>query len=99
MESLGVNSVVTGNEVRAMIDGVKSGKFREKGTEYDIRVQLRQDQKDIMEAFNSTYINNVNGKLVKLTNVAFPVKAEGPATINRKDRILKLRKHIITMPN
>ncbi len=86
MESLGVNSVVTGNEVRAMIDGVKSGKFREKGTEYDIRVQLRQDQKDIMEAFNSTYINNVNGKLVKLTNVAFPVKAEGPATINRKDR-------------
>ncbi len=86
MESLGVNSVVAGNEIRAMIDGVKSGKFREKGVEYDIRVQLRGDQKDIMEAFNSTYVNNVNGRLVKLTNVAFPVKAEGPVAINRKDR-------------
>lgn len=86
MESLGVNSVVAGNEVRAMIDGVKSGKFREKGVEYDIRVQLQENQKDIMEAFNSTYVNNVNGKLVKLTNVAFPVKAEGPVSINRKDR-------------
>lgn len=86
MESLGVNSAAAGNEVRAMIDGVVSGKYREKGIEYDIRTQLRRDQKDIMEAFNSTYVNNVNGRLVKLTNVAFPVKAEGPASINRKDR-------------
>lgn len=86
MESLGVNSVVAGNEVRAMIDGVKSGKFREHGVEYDIRVQLQEDQKDIKDAFNSTYVDNVNGKLVKLTNVAFPLKAEGPSSINRKDR-------------
>lgn len=86
MESLGVNSVVAGNEIRAMIDGTLSGKYREKGIEYDIRVQLKEDQKDIMKAFNSTYVNNVNGRLVKLTNVAFPVKAEGPVSINRKDR-------------
>ncbi|MDR3111949.1 MAG: efflux RND transporter permease subunit [Elusimicrobiota bacterium] len=86
MEELGVNSVTAGNEVRAMIDGALSGKFREHGLEYDIRVQLQEDQKNIMDAFNSTYVNNVNGKLVKLSNVAFPIKAEGPSEINRKDR-------------
>jgi HAE1 family hydrophobic/amphiphilic exporter-1 len=69
-----------------MIDGVLSGKFRERGLEYDIRVQLKEEQKDIMEAFNSTYINNVNGKLVKLSNISFPRKAEGPSQIYRKDR-------------
>ena len=86
MELLGVNSVVAGQEIRAMIDGTIAGKYREKGTEYDIRVQLKDEQKDIMKNFNTTYINNMNGKLVKLTNVAFPVKAEGPSQINRKDR-------------
>jgi HAE1 family hydrophobic/amphiphilic exporter-1 len=86
MELMGVNSVTAGNEIRAMIDGALSGKFREKGLEYDIRVELKENQKDLMEAFNSIYVNNVNGTLVKLSNVAFPRKAEGPVEINRKDR-------------
>lgn len=86
MEMLGVNSVAAGSEVRAMIDGVLSGKYRDRGIEYDIRVQLQEDQKNIMDAFNSTYVSNMNGKLVKLTNVAFPIRAEGPVSINRKDR-------------
>lgn len=86
MEQLGVNSVVAGNEVRAMIDGTKAGKYREKGLEYDIRVQLADEQKDIMDSFNSVYVNNVNGKLVKLSNVAKPIHTEGPTMIYRKDR-------------
>lgn len=86
MEILGVGSVSAGSEIRAMIDGVRAGKFRENGMEYDIRVKLRDSQKDIAKNFNSIYVNNVNGKLVKLKNVA-SVKAEsGPTQIYRKDR-------------
>ncbi|MCL2335195.1 MAG: efflux RND transporter permease subunit, partial [Endomicrobia bacterium] len=35
MKELGVSSVMSGNEIRGMIDGIKAGKFRENGLEYD----------------------------------------------------------------
>ncbi|MCL2390385.1 MAG: efflux RND transporter permease subunit, partial [Endomicrobia bacterium] len=87
MESLGVNSVIAGNEIRGMIDGIKAGKFRENGLEYDIRVIFREDQRDITENFDSIYINNVNNRLVRLKNVARLETVEGPTQIFRKDRM------------
>jgi HAE1 family hydrophobic/amphiphilic exporter-1 len=86
MEHLGVSSVMVGNEIRAMIDGAKAGKFRENGLEYDILVRLQENQKDITEAFNTIYVNNMNNKLVKLQNVAYPVNESAPTQIFRKDR-------------
>ena len=86
MESLGVSSVMAGNEIRAMIDGALAGKFRENGLEYDIRVKLQEDQKDIEKSFDSVYVNNVNGKLIKLKNVAYANAETGPTQIFRKDR-------------
>jgi HAE1 family hydrophobic/amphiphilic exporter-1 len=86
MESLGVSSVIAGNEIRAMIDGVTAGQYRENGLEYDIRVKLQESQKDIAKNFDSIYVNNVNGKLVKLKNVASAKMESGPTQIFRKDR-------------
>jgi HAE1 family hydrophobic/amphiphilic exporter-1 len=86
MENLGVSSVMVGNEIRAMIDGAKAGKYREGGLEYEILVRLQENQKDITEAFNSIYVNNVNNKLIKLKNVAYPVDKSAPTQIFRKDR-------------
>ncbi len=86
MENFGVSSVVAGNEIRAMIDGVKAGKFRENGLEYDIRVKLNEDQKDIAKSFDTIYVNNVNGKLIKLKNVAHTEDESGPTQVFRKDR-------------
>ena len=55
--------------------------------EYDIRVKLQENQKDIKD-FDSIYINNLNGKLVRLKNVA-SVKETGPTQIlERTDRAL-----------
>ncbi|MCL2485657.1 MAG: efflux RND transporter permease subunit [Endomicrobia bacterium] len=86
MESFGVSSVMAGNEIRGMIDGIKAGKFRENGMEYDIRVKFQDDQKDIAQIFDNIYINNVNGKLVRLKNVARLEMVDGPTQIFRKDR-------------
>jgi HAE1 family hydrophobic/amphiphilic exporter-1 len=86
MEHYGVSSVVVGNEIRAMIDGVLAGKFREHGFEYDIRVQYENSEKDIVKTFDSIYISNVNNKLIKLSNVAYTKLSTGPTQIFRKDR-------------
>ncbi|MDR3275261.1 MAG: efflux RND transporter permease subunit [Endomicrobium sp.] len=86
MESFGVNSFIVGSEVRAMIDGVVSGQYREKGLEYDIKVKLQNSQKDIVKSFDTVYVSNVNNKLIKLKNVAFIKEASAPTQIYRKDR-------------
>jgi HAE1 family hydrophobic/amphiphilic exporter-1 len=86
MENYGVSSVVIGQEVRAMIDGTLAGKYRERGFEYNIRVQYQDSQKDIAKNFDSIYVNNVNNKLIRLKNVARTKSSSGPTKIFRKDR-------------
>lgn len=85
-ERLGVATVSLGQELRTQIEGAIPAVFREQGEEYDIRVRLRDDQRNLKEGFNQTYIPNVNQTLVRLRDVAKPVETTGPATINRQDR-------------
>jgi len=86
MARYGVDSVIAGNEIRGMVDGIKAGKFRQGGLEYDIRVRYQEDQKDFIKNFSNIYINNVNNRLVRLENVASVVKASAPTQIFRQDR-------------
>jgi HAE1 family hydrophobic/amphiphilic exporter-1 len=69
-----------------MIEGVTTAKFREAGEEYDIRVRLQEDQRDLHKSFNDTYVPNINGNLVRLRDVAHAVDATGPSKITRQDR-------------
>lgn len=86
MQALGVHSVTAGSELRAMVEGVLPAKFRENGLEYDIRVKLQDNQKDIMSAFDDIYIGNTNNKLIRLKNVSSLMNTEGPTQISRRDR-------------
>ncbi len=85
-DKLGVSTVQAGMELRTQIEGVTAAKFREKGEEYDIRVRLKEDQRDLKQAFTETYVPNINFNLVKLENVADAVEAQGPSKITRQDR-------------
>lgn len=85
-ESLGVSTTLLGSELRTMIEGSTPAVFREKGEEYDIRVRLQEDQRDLKSGYNSTYVPNINNSLVKLSSVAIPLETMGPANINRQDR-------------
>lgn len=85
-ERLGVATSSMGMELRTLVEGSTPAVFRQKGEEYDIRVRLQPDQRDLQSSFNQVYIPNVNQSLVLLKNVAEPVTATGPASITRQDR-------------
>jgi hydrophobic/amphiphilic exporter-1 (mainly G- bacteria), HAE1 family len=83
---LGISASSIGSELRAQIEGVTPAKFRENGLEYDIRVRLKDDQRDLKAAFKKTWVPNLNNSLVKLDSVARAVDTDGPSKITRQDR-------------
>lgn len=86
MKMLGVSATTLGQELRTQVEGTVPAYFRENGEEYDIRVRLQDDQRDLQKYFDNTYIPNVNRSLIKLSQVAAPVQSFAPTTIYRKDR-------------
>jgi HAE1 family hydrophobic/amphiphilic exporter-1 len=87
MQQLGISTAVAGNEMRTLIDGTTPAKFRETDREYDVRVRLQEDQRDLKTYFNQTDIPNINGKLVPLNRLAEPVETVGPSKVTRQNRI------------
>ncbi|MGH7442320.1 MAG: efflux RND transporter permease subunit, partial [bacterium] len=83
---LGVGTVSAGQELRNLVDGTVAGKYRVGGWEYDIRVRLQEDQRNLEKAFKQTWVPNVNGNLVRLSSVATGVLTSGPSSITRRDR-------------
>ncbi|HOP28556.1 MAG TPA: efflux RND transporter permease subunit [Spirochaetota bacterium] len=82
----GVNNRTAGNELRYHIEGAVAGRFREKGLEYDIRVRLQENQRDLRKAFNETRVPNMQNRLVPLSAIARAESAAGPSVIIRQDR-------------
>ena len=85
-ERLGVLTSTIGGELRTLIEGSTPAVFREGGKEYDIRVRLQEDQRNLRTAFADTYVPNVNNRQVRLKDVAKGVEATGPAKVTRQDR-------------
>ncbi len=86
MDRLGISPALMGGELRTLIEGVPAAKFRQNGREYDIRIRLKPEQRNLRLGFNETYVPNINGSLVRLADVANPVQSSGPTKINRQDR-------------
>jgi len=82
----GVSAADAGNELRAQVDGAKPVKFRDKGREYDIRVRLQDDQRDLKKDLSKVLVPNQNYDLVRLTDVIDASDAAGPAKINRRNK-------------
>jgi len=82
----GINSQMVGNELRGYVEGFVPTKLRQNGLEYDIRLLLKPEQRDIQENFNKIYVSNLNGKLIKLSDIAVGEEGIEPASINRQDR-------------
>ncbi len=86
MESLGISSASLGMELRTQVEGVTAAKFRENGLEYDVRVRLKDDQRNVKSGFAKSYVPNINYTLIRLNDVAKGIDAVGPAKITRQDR-------------
>ncbi len=85
-QRVGVPAVLLGQELRSQVDGIVPAKLREKGEEYDIRVRLRPEQRDLTKDFDVTYVPNINNRLIKLSNVANKITTTGYSNIDRQDR-------------
>jgi HAE1 family hydrophobic/amphiphilic exporter-1 len=85
-QMLGTSTSMIGLELRTQIEGMVAAKYREKGIEYDVRVRLQDDQRNLKQNFPTTFVPNLNNSLVRLSDVAKPVSTEGPSQITRMDR-------------
>jgi len=85
-QRLGVASTTVGAELRAQVEGVTPAVFREKGLEYDIRVRLKPDQRDLEKGYPQILVPNMNGRMVELNRVAKAESTTGPASIDRENR-------------
>lgn len=73
--------------VRTAFQGYVPTKFRDGGDEYDIRVQLREQDRLKATDLSSLMLQSAKGTVVPLTEVAQVVKKMGPSEIDRKDKI------------
>lgn len=85
-ERLGISTNVLGMELRTLMEGQTPAVYRLKGEEYDIRVRLREDQRNLQKEFNNISIPNINGRMIPLKTVVQGIETTGPANITRQDR-------------
>lgn len=84
---LGVLNAQVGNELRSLVEGITPAVFRENGKEYDVRIRLQENQRDIKKNLQNIRIPSMNGHLTYLKFFADVKEAQGPTTINRQNRI------------
>jgi HAE1 family hydrophobic/amphiphilic exporter-1 len=82
----GISSKAMGYELRGRVEGFTPAKFRENGNEYDVRVRLMPEQRDLKKNFSETYIPNINYRLIKLSDVALGREANTVTSIDRMNR-------------
>jgi HAE1 family hydrophobic/amphiphilic exporter-1 len=85
-QGYGVTPAIVGAELRAQVEGVTPAKYRVNGIEYDIRVRMKDDQRNLEPIFNTVKVSNLNGRLVKVSDFATTKREVGYATINRENR-------------
>jgi HAE1 family hydrophobic/amphiphilic exporter-1 len=85
-ESLGVSTVSAGAELRARIEGIIPATYRIKGDEYNIRVRLRDEDRDLSKNFDTAVVPNSNFNLIPLVQIADKKDVSGFSQINRYNR-------------
>jgi HAE1 family hydrophobic/amphiphilic exporter-1 len=74
------------NSLRNALEGDVNSKYREGDTEYDLRILLSKENRNNPNDVSQITIQNHNGQLIRLTDVASIYFGKGPAQIARKDR-------------
>ncbi len=84
--ALGVSLAEIATALRTAYEGDTSVKYREAGQEYDVRIRLREDQRQRLSDLNDLVVAYVQGAPVYLRDVASITLGEGPTKIERTDR-------------
>lgn len=86
MQTVGVVAGVMGAELRYHIEGGEVAKFLQNGIEYDVRLRLREDQRNLRKYFSETRVPNIQNRLIPLSAIANAKESSSPARIIREDR-------------
>jgi HAE1 family hydrophobic/amphiphilic exporter-1 len=86
MQQLGISTITLGQELRTQVEGATPARFRENGVEYDVRVRVQEEQRNLIQSFGQVYVPNINFSMIKLSSVSNPKLTEGPSKITRQDR-------------
>ena len=85
-ERLGVMVNTVGLELRAQVEGVTPAFFRAGGEEYEVRLRVQEDQRNLAANWDSIFVPNMNLFNVRLSDLASFKRVEGPSNINRQNR-------------
>ncbi len=83
---LGLNISTIGQEVRANIDGITAGQFREGGSERDILLLLEERSRNEIPDLQKIFINSQFGQRIPLSSIAHVQRTTGPVSINRENQ-------------
>lgn len=83
---LGVSTAQVATALRASIEGDISSKFRVEGSEYNIRIQVQEGDRETQESVRRLIVAERSGSPVYLENVANVELAAAPTKIDRRNR-------------
>jgi HAE1 family hydrophobic/amphiphilic exporter-1 len=86
MARLGITPGMAGTELRYHVAGADVGKLHDRGNEYDVKLRLRKDQRDMKKYYAETKIPNINGMMVPLPAISHIVEKTTPNQIIRENR-------------
>ena len=92
LAELGLTGADVANTVEAYVLGRVATRFRQDGNEYDVRVQLREQDRELIEQLPQLPIVSPMGVVVPLGSLASSREALSPTSIGREDqqRILRV---------
>ncbi len=85
-QEAGLNTKTVGNELRSMVEGTTPALYRAGDREYEVRVRLQDDQRNLKETWKNALVPNINQSLVPLGLVAQISENNSPSNIRREDR-------------
>lgn len=84
---LGVSITDVSSEVRAAVDGVTATRYEDAGTEYNVLVVLRDEDRDEVPDLERIFVRNSVGDRVPLASVATLEYSVGPVSIARENEL------------
>ncbi len=91
MSDAGLTAAQVGAALRVMYEGDNTAKYREQGREYDIRVQLSDEDRSNPESFRNVPISFSQGKPIYLDQVATIERGQALDKIDRRNRIEEIQ--------
>jgi HAE1 family hydrophobic/amphiphilic exporter-1 len=83
---LGVPAEQIGRTISALYAGVEATSFEDGGERYDVRLQIRPEDRDDLNKLDLVRVRSASGRLVPLRNLVTPRVGSGPVQIDRENR-------------